>query len=175
MRTCDGGGVGRRLRLAGHLSGGKPGAHPPLLNDIHEAVPRLVQAAPHPLAELWRTWRTRGDRTMALVEAHHELRVHPAARRWPMAVPLVPPLLLLLLLLWWLQLRALQCNRSHFHTSGRQSCWPHTYIRNRWRNPMGATSYKVRPDRIMLLEELAIQLSHQESVNRHCKRFLQRK
>ena len=52
---------------------------------------------------------------MTLVEAHHELRVHPAARRWPMAVPLVPPLLLLLLLLLWLlQLRALQCNSCHF-------------------------------------------------------------
>ena len=138
MRTCDGGGVGRRLRLAGHLSGGKPGAHPPLLNDIHKAVSWLVQAAPHPLAELWRTWRPRGDRTMALVEAHHELRVHPAARRWPMAVPLVPPLLLLLLLLllWLLQLRALQCNRCHFHTKWSAKLLA-TRIRNRRENSNG--------------------------------------
>lgn len=102
--TCDGCRVWWRLRL----DGGMPsGPHPPLLDDIHEAVRRLAEAARDALAEQRGEHdAAAGGPTVALVQARHEVGVHPAARWWPVAHLLVPPVPLRLLLL----LRCLQHN-----------------------------------------------------------------
>lgn len=79
MRTCDCGSIGRRLRLPR----GRP--HPPLLYNIHKGVDWLAEAAPHARAEGRGNQGASGGAAVALVDAHHELRVHPASRRWPVA------------------------------------------------------------------------------------------